>query len=71
MLNEQRLEPRQRVSIMEGPLCGFEAVFERYLSGADRVAVLLENVGSGNLRAVLRAGAVAPADSCRAGLRGW
>jgi transcriptional antiterminator RfaH len=65
LLDEQKLQPRQRVSIIEGPFRGIEAVFERYLSAAERVAVLLENVGGTNLRAVLRADSILPIDSPR------
>jgi transcription antitermination factor NusG len=63
VLKEQPLRPRQRVNIVGGPLVGIQAVFERYLSNTERVAVLLNSVGAGNLRAVLRASAIAPADS--------
>jgi transcriptional antiterminator RfaH len=48
----------QRVTIVDGPFRGFEAVFDRYLSGAERVAILLSAVESGGLRVVLPAGAV-------------
>jgi len=70
VLNEPKLQPRQRVNILEGPFHGVEAVFERYLSNAERVVVLLNCVGAGNLKAILRSHAVAPAvpggifDSC-------
>jgi transcriptional antiterminator RfaH len=67
VVDEQRLQPRQRVQIMEDPFCGIEAIFERYLSGAERITVLLNSVGQGNLRAVLRASAIAPADFRRVG----
>jgi len=56
----QELQPRQRVTIIEGALRGIEAVFERYLSGAERVAVLLDSIGHGNFKAILRADAIAP-----------
>jgi hypothetical protein len=45
--------------VVEGPFRGFEAIFQRYLSGAERVAILLSVVESGGLRVVLSAGAVA------------
>jgi transcriptional antiterminator RfaH len=62
VLKEQPLRPRQRVNIVDGRFVGIQAVFERYLSNDERVAVLLNSVGAGNLRAVLRASAIAPAD---------
>jgi transcriptional antiterminator RfaH len=51
VLNEPTLRWRERVSITQGPLRGLEGVFERYLQGPERVAVLLHNIG--NLRVVL------------------
>jgi transcription antitermination factor NusG len=63
VLNEPELHPLQRVSIVEGPLRGVEAIFERYLKGAERVAVLLNSVRGGNLRVVLSSAALAPADA--------
>jgi transcriptional antiterminator RfaH len=69
VLKEQPLQLRQRVDIVEGPLCGIQAVFERYLSNAERVAVLLTSVGAGSLRAILRASAIAPANSTRGTMR--
>src|SRR5215469_4893542 len=63
VLNPQRLQPRQRVTITEGSLRGIEAVFERYLSGVERVAVLLDSIGRGDFRAILRTDAIAPSKS--------
>jgi transcriptional antiterminator RfaH len=54
----------ERVKVVDGPFRGFEAVFERYLSGAERVAILLsalEASGTG-LRVVLPASALAKAN---------
>jgi transcriptional antiterminator RfaH len=53
-----RIQPRQfetgeRVRVFEGPFHGFEAIFERYLSGAERVAILLRTVEAKGLRIVL------------------
>ena len=53
-----KLQPRQRVNILRPPFLGIEGVFERYLSGADRVAVLLDSVCGGNVRAIVNASAV-------------
>lgn len=49
----------ERVVVVAGPLRGFEAVFDRYLSGAERVAILLGAIEANGLRAVLPAAAVA------------
>jgi transcriptional antiterminator RfaH len=39
------LRPGDRVSICEGPMAGYEAVFQTHLSGAERVRVLLRVLG--------------------------
>jgi transcriptional antiterminator RfaH len=49
----------ERVVVVDGPFRGFEAIFQRYLAGAERVAILLSAVESGGLRVVLSASAVA------------
>jgi len=49
----------EQLHVVEGPFRGFEAVFERYLSGAERVAVLLSAIEASGLRVVLPASAVA------------
>ena len=49
----------ERVVVVDGPFRGFEAIFQRYLSGAERVAILLSAVETGGLRVVLAASAVA------------
>jgi transcriptional antiterminator RfaH len=48
-----------RLKLIEGPLKGFSAVFDRYLSGRDRVAILLGTVGSAGCRVVLPEYAIA------------
>jgi transcriptional antiterminator RfaH len=48
-----------RVIVRDGPFRGFEAIFERYLSGVERVAILLSAIEAGGLRVVLPASAVA------------
>jgi hypothetical protein len=48
----------QPVVIAEGSLKGFEAIFEQYLSGSQRVALLLSSVSS--FRVVLPANSVEP-----------
>src|SRR5258708_5954907 len=49
----------ERVLVVDGPFRGFEAIFQNYLSGAERVAILLSAVESGGLRVVLSASALA------------
>lgn len=46
------------VRIVEGPLRGLEAVFERYLSSVERVALLMSSLEKFTPRVVLRAEAV-------------
>ncbi len=48
----------QEVRIQEGPLKGFEAVFESYLKDSDRVALLLTNV-SYQTRVIMDGGNIA------------
>ena len=40
-----RLKPGQSVRVKKGPFRDFEAIFDGYLNGAQRVAVLLEILG--------------------------
>jgi transcriptional antiterminator RfaH len=49
----------ERVVVVDGPFRGFEAIFQRYVSGAERVAILLSAVESSGLRVVLSASALA------------
>jgi transcriptional antiterminator RfaH len=53
------LMPGQRVIVVDGPFRQFEGIFERHLSGPERVAILLSVMGAG-ARAVLPASMVAP-----------
>jgi transcriptional antiterminator RfaH len=55
---ERPLGSGERVVVVEGPFRGFEAIFERYLSGAERVAILLSAIEAGGLRVVLSASSV-------------
>ncbi len=43
----------ERVTVTAGPFSGIEAIFERYLSGEERVAILLNLAGSSSFRMVL------------------
>jgi transcriptional antiterminator RfaH len=56
---EKPFDSGQRVVVVEGPFRGFEAIFDRYLSGAERVAILLSAIEASGLRVVLSASAVA------------
>ncbi|HJU10039.1 MAG TPA: transcription termination/antitermination NusG family protein [Candidatus Binataceae bacterium] len=58
-LPSRRLVAGQRVIVIDGPFRQFEGIFERHLSGPERVAVLLSVMGAGR-RAVLPASMVAP-----------
>lgn len=49
----------ERLVVVDGPFRGFDAIFERYLSAAERVAILLGAVGAGGLRVMLPASAIA------------
>jgi len=58
-IEEMAYDSGQRLRVVEGPFRGFEAIFERYLSGAERVAILLSAIEATGLRVVLPASAVA------------
>lgn len=58
-LEEKPFDSGERVRVVEGPFRGFEAIFDRYLSGAERVAILLSAVEANGLRMVLPTSAVA------------
>ncbi len=45
-LPRRKLCAGERVRVIEGPLQGFEGVFDRYLSGAERVGLLMTAVGA-------------------------
>ena len=49
----------QPVRVVEGPFRGFEAIFERYLSSTERVAILLNTIETAGPRIVLPASALA------------
>src|ERR1700722_5195972 len=55
---DKLIDAGERVVVVDGPFRGFEAIFQRYLAGAERVAILLSAVESGGLRVVLSASAV-------------
>ncbi|MGH7984778.1 MAG: transcription termination/antitermination protein NusG [Candidatus Binataceae bacterium] len=57
-LPEESFGNGDHLRVVDGPFRGFEAVFERYLSGTERVAILLSTVEATGLRVVLSAAAV-------------
>lgn len=59
------LEQGERVRVVAGPLRGMEAVFERYLSGTERVALFLASLEQFAPRVVMRAEAVERIDERR------
>jgi transcriptional antiterminator RfaH len=57
-IREVPFDSGQPVRVVEGPFRGFEAIFDRYLSGAERVAILLNTLENTGPRVVLPASAV-------------
>jgi transcriptional antiterminator RfaH len=57
-IQPRKFDSGERVRVVEGPFRDFEAIFERYLSGAERVAILLSAVESSGLRVVLPSSAL-------------
>jgi transcription antitermination factor NusG len=53
------LVQNEPVTVIDGPLREFEGIFERYLSGTERVAILFSMMGAG-ARAVMPASMVIP-----------
>jgi transcription antitermination factor NusG len=53
------LSAGEHVRVTEGAFRDFEGIFERYLSGKERVAILLSAIGGG-VRAVLPANMIVP-----------
>ncbi|HLH76013.1 MAG TPA: transcription termination/antitermination NusG family protein [Candidatus Binataceae bacterium] len=49
----------QRITIVDGPFRGFQAIFDRYLSSSERVAILLDAIGASSIRVVLPLSCVA------------
>ena len=54
-LPPERFETNQPVKIKSGALQGWEAIFDRYLSGEERVAILLRTIDAGGVRVILPA----------------
>jgi transcriptional antiterminator RfaH len=58
-IQEVPFDSGQPVRVVEGPFRGFEAIFERYLSSTERVAILLNTIENAGPRIVLPASALA------------
>jgi transcriptional antiterminator RfaH len=58
-LNREVFRKGEPVRILTGPFRGFDAVFERYLSGAERAAILLTAVEGNSLRVIAKARSIA------------
>ena len=43
----------QWVQVIDGPMRGVDAIFERYLPGAERIAILFETIGFTGVRIIL------------------
>jgi len=58
-LKPTALRHGERVRVVEGPFRDFEAIFETYLPGAKRVAILMKSIEGGDVRVIANASAVA------------
>jgi len=61
-LPDEAFRVGQTVQVKNGPLRGLSAIFERYLSGTARVAILLDAVSGANLRVILPPNQIAPGE---------
>lgn len=57
-LNPKPFRPGEQVRIVAGPFRGLDAIFERYLSGPERVAILLSAIEGSNLRLIASAASI-------------
>ena len=51
-LNARQFRAGERVRLVDGPVRDFDAIFDGYLSGAKRVAILIETIQGSGLRVV-------------------
>ncbi len=58
-LDQKLFQKGDPVQILSGPFRGLDAVFERYLSGAERVAILLNAAKGYSLRVIASARSIA------------
>ena len=59
-IRQPSLGQGQRVQVVEGPFHGFDAIFEGYLTGRERVRILLSTVAGSGPRLVLSASSLVP-----------
>jgi transcriptional antiterminator RfaH len=52
-LSPETFSAGESVNLVAGPLRGISAVFERYLSGAERAALLVDLIGGANVRVIV------------------
>lgn len=50
----------ESVSVVSGPLRGISAIFERYMSGSQRAALLLDIIGGASVRTILPCALIGP-----------
>jgi transcriptional antiterminator RfaH len=58
-LNPTPFRCGEHVRVVEGPFRDFEAIFENYLSGTKRVAILINTIEGGGVRVLANASAIA------------
>lgn len=58
-VHQEPFRKGEPVHILTGPFRGFDGVFERYLSAAERVAILLNAVDGYSLRVIAKARSIA------------
>ena len=56
---QRRFHNGQYVRIISGPFCDFDAIFEGYLSGSKRVAILITTVEGSGVRIIADAASIA------------
>jgi len=61
-LPRRTFSPGETVSIVGGPLRGINAIFDRYMSGTQRVALLIDLIAGANVRTIMPSELVAPMD---------
>jgi transcriptional antiterminator RfaH len=61
-LSRPAFNPGEPVNVVAGPLRGISAVFDHYLSGSERAALLVDLIGRANVRVILPARLLAAAD---------
>ena len=61
-LSRYNFSAGQSVCVLDGPLRGISAVFERYLSGSERAALLVDLIGKASVRVILSPRLIAPTD---------